>query len=227
MVAKAILVTGSSGAIGHAIVSRLREDSFYTIGMDQRPPDDLGPDIFICADVTDSEAHNLVRTSMPGDRLWGLVFCAGIYPIVSLDNYDEATWDDVFGVNVKSIFQMASGLRKEIAHGGRVVIISSAAAVVGSRDIGYSASKAAALGVMRSLAIELRSDEILVNAVNPGIIESPMSLRMSIDRRQEHVRRTLLGRAGVPSEIAAAVSYLVDPRTGYITGTSINVDGGL
>ncbi len=224
-----VVVTGSSGGIGTAIVADLREQGARVVGVDQRPPTGAAPDTFLAGDVTSEETLNLLATAVSdcSGGLWGVVHAAGQYPITRLDEYTPELWRVVQAVNVEALFRIVGRLRCQIGPGGRVVAIASGAAHVGSRDPGYSASKAAVNGLVRSLAMELAEQDILVNAVTPGVIDTPMSARMDPDRRARHLGQSLLGRAGTPLEVAVAVRFLLDPENTYMTGASLDVNGGL
>lgn len=225
---QSVLVTGSAGAIGRAVIARLAAAGYGTIGVDVQPAGAGAPDRFVQADAASREGLEAVGAILSeNEKLWGVVACAGLYPIRALDEYSDELWDEVLDVNAGSVFRLARELRKRITAGGRIVVVASGAAHAGSRDVGYSASKAAALGVVRGLAAELAKNGILVNAVTPGIVESPMSGRMASTRRDAHVQSTLLKRMARPDEIAVAVAFLLDPDNSYITGASIDVNGGL
>ncbi len=222
-----VLLTGSSGAIGAATIAELQRQGYEVLGVDKQPPPEGGPepDSFVLADVTSDSGLDSVADAA-GD-LWGFVHGAGIYPIVGLEDYTEQLWTEVNAVNAAAAFRLVQLLRPRFEPGGRVVMIASGAGHLGSRDPGYAASKAALLGLVRSLAVELGSEQILVNAVTPGVIDTPMSARMSNDRREHHEAGTVLGRAGRPSEVAVVVGFLLDSRNTYMTGASIDVNGGL
>lgn len=222
-----VLVTGSSGAIGSAVVTRLAAERRTTIGIDLLSPTTCAPVHFVHADVTTGDGLAAAEAALADEQLWAVVACAGAYPIVSLDAYSDELWNTVLDVNAGSVFRLVRALRGRIRPGGRIVVVASGASHAGSRDVGYSASKAAALGLVRGLAAELAPSGILVNAVTPGITDSAMSARMPADRRQRHVERTLLGRMAQPDEIAVAVSFLLDPANSYMTGASVDVNGGL
>jgi 3-oxoacyl-[acyl-carrier protein] reductase len=147
--------------------------------------------------------------------------------MVPFEDYSVELWDRVHAVNVRAAFQLAQALAPHMLPGGRMVFVASGAGHVGSRDVAYSASKAGLLGLVRSLAVALGPREILVNAVSPGVVETPMSQAMPAERREEHIRRTAVGRIGSPAEVAEAVGFLLDPANRYVTGASIDVNGGL
>ena len=223
-----VLLTGSSGAIGTATIEELRRQGGYEVlGVDQQPPPEDGtePDSFLLADLTSST--DLDAVAKAARNLWGFIHCAGIYPIVDLKDYTEQLWAEVNAINVAAAFRLVQLLRSSIDPGGRVVMVASGAGHLGSCDPGYATSKAALLGLVRSLAGELGPRQVLVNAVTPGVIETPMSARMSSARREHHEVSTALGRAGRPSEVAVVVGFLLDPRNTYVTGASIDVNGGL
>jgi NAD(P)-dependent dehydrogenase (short-subunit alcohol dehydrogenase family) len=160
------------------------------------------------------------------DRIWGLVYAAGIYPIEPFDTYRLARWKDVIAVNLDAAFRLARALVPALKPDGRIVFVASAAGHLGSRDVAYSVSKAGLLGLTRSLAKNLAKESILVNAVCPGIIDTPMSRRMSARGRRSAVAGSLLGRIGTVREVAVAVEFLLEPRNTYMTGSCIAVDGG-
>jgi 3-oxoacyl-[acyl-carrier protein] reductase len=149
-----------------------------------------------------------------------------VYPIVSFSEYTLELWNEVHAVNVTGAFIAARELRNVISRGGRIVTVVSGAAHVGSRDLGYSASKAALLGLTKSLAMNLAEQGILVNAVCPGPIESAMSQRMPAERVGEYKQKMLLGRFGTPEEVASVVDFLLSPENSFMTGATVDVNGG-
>lgn len=226
----AVFLTGAAGDIGGAIVARLASAGYSIIGLDKTPPtnDESFVDFLHC-DL--NQEKDLVRSCRRIKRrhgpLWAFVHCAGLYPIVPLSEYSVDLWNEVENVNLKSAFIIAQELRGDIARGGRIVLISSAAAHLGSRDIGYSATKAGILGLARGLAKSLAQDDILVNCICPGLISTQMSARMNAEHFSKTRSAIPLGRPGRPQEIAVCVSFLLDSENTYMTGASIDVNGGL
>ncbi len=227
MSARSVIVTGSSGAIGRATVADLRDHGHTLIGIDREgpPTGDLAPDVFIEADL--GEAGQIEALASRAERLWGVVHAAGVYPIRRLGDYSAELWRDVQAVNLEAAFRLVQVLRPAIVPGGRVVMVASGAGQAGSRDPGYAASKAGLLGLTRSLAIELAEDEVRVNAIAPGLIDTPMSERMDHERRQAHISQSLLRRAGRPEEVAVGIRFLLDPANSYMTGATLDLNGGL
>jgi NAD(P)-dependent dehydrogenase (short-subunit alcohol dehydrogenase family) len=225
-----VLVTGSAGDIGTAIVHRLHDEGYSVVGLDKDSPEDESRYAgFYQVDLRSDEeiyraSEDILRVHSP---LWSLVYCAGVYPIKPFDDYDLGTWDEVNAVNIRGAFQVLKFLRGAITPGGRVVLIASGAAHVGSRDIGYSASKAAMLGLVRGLTKVLAPHGILINAICPGVISSRMSKRMSPEHIGEYTKAIPLGRVGAPAEVAVGVSFLLDAENTYMTGATIDINGGL
>lgn len=224
-----VLIVGCSGGIGSEISAQLHTIGYELIGIDREKPRQA--DIFSRFYKTDLRATGEVlaacRKAKSAGELWAIVYVAGIYPIVAAEDYGIALWDEVHSVNVRSAFIIFKELAPRIRKGGRIVTIVSGAAHVGSRDLAYSASKAGLLGLTKSLALNLAKKGILVNAVCPGVIETKMSARMNPKDVEAYKKKILLGRKGSPAEVAVAVEYLLNPKNTYMTGATIDVNGGL
>jgi NAD(P)-dependent dehydrogenase (short-subunit alcohol dehydrogenase family) len=224
---KRIVVFGCSGDIGTAITKRVVA-SFSVSGVDMvvGSPDSTTP--MFRADLrVDEDLKNACIWAQTGEPLWALVFAAGVYPIIPFEEYTLREWDETFDINVRSAFYACRTLAPTILAGGRIVLIASAAAHSGSRDIAYSSTKAALLGLTRSLAQNLAPQRILVNAICPGPIATQMSNRMAAEHKDFWLSRVPLGRFGTADEVAVAVEYLLEERNSFMTGTCLDIDGGL
>ena len=159
-----------------------------------------------------------------------LVNNAGITRDNLLARLTEADWDAVLSVNLKAAFltmkTVTRGMMKR--RSGRVVNIASVVGVVGNKgQANYSASKAGLIGLTKTVAKELASRNVLVNAVAPGFIETDMTAALPPQARQALSARIALGRLGTPADIASVVAFLASEGASYITGQVIVVDGGM
>lgn len=163
---------------------------------------------------------------------WGelnvLVNNAGIYPFVPFEKMTEADWDKVITVNLKSQFLCTQAALGLMPAGGRIIAISSIAALVGFAGLThYCATKGGVSAFVRALALETASKKITVNAVAPGAIETPgASQSLSDEAMKSTIAAIPAARMGQPEDIAAAVVFLASPQAAYITGQTITVDGG-
>ncbi len=186
-------------------------------------------------DVTDSSAHGpaLAEALDSLESIGGFVHAAGISGPMSIDFIDEATWDPVLDVNVRAAALLLRALLEPFraaGPGSAAVLVSSIEGLFGSAMLAaYCSSKAAVLGLMRSVAHRYAIDGFRVNAVCPGAVATPM-LIPAFDLpgfRQRIEERTPLGRIADPAEIARPIRFLLSDEASFVTGTHLVVDGGM
>ena len=246
---KTILITGAAGGIGRAAVSLFAQNGWRVIGVDRQPfaalsgAEGFPPNgLFIQADVARPEDMQSIFEQAHAftDSLDALVNNAALQVAKPLVETTVEEWDAVMAANLRSVFlgvKLAYPLLK--AQGGAAVVnVSSVHAVQTSANIAaYAASKGGILALTRAMAIEFAPDQVRVNAVLPGAVDTPM-LRAGLDRghvghgdMQERLdnlaRKTVNGRVGQPAEIAHAIYFLADnEQSSFMTGQALVVDGG-
>lgn len=234
------LVTGGTRGIGLAIVRALRRDGARVIAISssQRNIDafreEFGDDALASAelaDVRDRDELKAVRDRMDGLDI--LVPNAGVNTRVKALDLEDAALRDMLQTNLYGVFVTCQvfGPLLFARPGGRVVVTSSFAAIHGL-DVraAYTATKAGLSGLVRSLAIEWGPKGVTVNAVGPGIIETPLT-RAYMDQHPERVAATIentpLRRIGTPEDVADVVAFLASDGARFITGQTVYVDGGI
>lgn len=241
---KTMLITGAAGGVGRATVQYFHQRGFTVIGVDRQPKyaDFPANGFYIQADISTAEnvaqIYELARAFSP--TLNVLVNNAGYQVTKPLLQTTVEEWDLVMASNLRSVFlgaRLAHPLMKA-AGGGAIVNISSVHAVATSANIAaYAASKGGLLALTRAMAIEFAPDNIRVNAVLPGAVDTPM-LRAGFQRgrsaelpEEEQLAalaaKTVDGRVGQPDEIASVIYFLADSaQSSFITGQGLLVDGG-
>ncbi len=172
--------------------------------------------------LKDMEANG----GMPGI----LVNNAGITRDNLLLRMSEEEWDSILDTNLKSVYRMAKAVLRSMtkARKGRIISISSVVGATGNPgQVNYAAAKAGIVGFTKALAREVGSRNITINAVAPGFIDTDMTRALPEAARTALLGQIPLGRLGTPEDIAAAVAFLASPRAGYITGTTLHVNGGM
>lgn len=223
-----IILIGCNGSIGKEIGNSLHNNEYFVIGVDVSEKDDTSSvNDFYSTDLNSpAQISNLCQNIKLQGEIWGLVFAAGIYPVRKFEDYTNDLWDEVMNVNLKSCFLILKEIINQISYGGRIIFITSGASYLGSQDVAYSVSKSGLQGLSRGLAKYFGS-KILVNTISPGIIETKMSEKMDEKRKEETVNNTFLKRIGSPAEITSAILFLLDENNSYMTGATIDINGGL
>jgi 3-oxoacyl-[acyl-carrier protein] reductase len=237
---KRALVTGGSGAIGSAVCRSLAADGHHVfIHANTRRKEAQAVADAITAhggsaqvlvfDVTDANAvASALRPLVDDEPIQILVNNAGIHDDAVFPGMRTDQWRSVIDVSLNGFYHVTQALMMPMIRSrwGRIINMSSVAALTGNRgQVNYSAAKGALNAATKSLALEIASRGITVNAVAPGIIDSEMS-RDAFDA-QAIDRMVPMKRAGKPEEVADLVSFLASPRAAYITGQIISVNGGL
>ncbi len=251
---KVAVVTGASRGIGAAIAARLARDGAAVVLSANEPAihrvahsikTQGGQVLSVEADVT--VVADVARLYDEAERAFGRVHIsvqnAGVITIARVEDLDEAAWDKVMAVNTKGVFlcckEAIARIRKH-GQGGRLINTASGQARQGFVFTPhYAASKFGVLGITQSLAKEVAKEAITVNAFCPGIIETDMwTYNDQVwgkllgdyapgELMKEWVGSIPMGRAGQGDDVAGLVSFLAGPDASYITGQTINVDGGL
>jgi NAD(P)-dependent dehydrogenase (short-subunit alcohol dehydrogenase family) len=231
MGAKIAIVTGCRGAIGRAICTELRTIGFRVTGIDQAAEGAGDVDRYIDCDLADTAAimDALQRIGAEGRDIDVLVNNAGVYEPKGFFDLTAADFDHAMAVNARAIFVLSQEVARWMiaaGRGGSIVNIASIAGKLGSPIVPYGASKAAAIGLTKSLARVLAPHRIRVNAIAPGVIESAMSARVAPTQMERQLAVVPMARMGAPAEIARVVAFLAQEGSSYMTGSILDVNGG-
>ncbi len=237
---KNALVTGGSGAIGAAICHKLAADGHHVYvhansGIDRAAAvvamitDAGGSAEAISFDVADAaETSGTLARVLEAGPIQVLVNNAGIHDDAVMPGMQAEQWRRVIDVSLNGFFNVTQPLLMPMigTRWGRIVNISSVAAITGNRgQTNYAAAKAGLHGATKSLSLELASRNITVNAVAPGIIDSPMS--EGAFPKETIAQLVPMKRAGTPEEVADLVAFLASDRAAYISGQIISINGGM
>jgi len=236
------LVTGASRGIGQAISLALGKQGAKVVGtattqkgaaaiqssFDAQGMQGLG----LVLDVTDADSIASVMTQIkdtPGAPSI-LVNNAGITRDNLLVRMKDDEWTAVIDANLSSIFRLSKACLRGMmkARHGRIINIASVVAATGNPgQTNYSAAKAGMIGFSKSLAREVGTRGITVNAIAPGFIDTDMTRNLAADQRESLISQIPLGRLGAVDDVASAAVFLASPQAAYITGETLNVNGGM
>ena len=237
-----VMVTGSTRGIGKDIAQAFGKEGAIVIilgrnaqqaqkAQDELTKEGIRAEKFVC-DVTNlKNVQEIVEKIVDKHKSVDiLVNNAGITKDNLLLRMSESDWDEVIAINLKGVFNCTKVITRIMlkAQKGKIINISSIIGLTGnSGQANYAASKAGIIGFTKSIAREIASRGITVNAVAPGYIETDMTLKLKENTRQEIQKNIPLGRLGSPKDVAGVCLFLASPQADYITGQTIVVDGGL
>jgi acetoin reductase-like protein len=244
------VVTGAGQGIGRAIACRLARDGFAISIIDinaaaldrvKQEIEDLGASVLaIRADLTKlDEIQRVINRSAEWGQISVLVNNAGRVLITPFLEIAEEEWDAIMTLNLKTVFFTMQFALPRMSEGGRIINLSSISGRSGRPDQAhYAAAKCAVISLTQSAALSFASKGITINAVCPGVVDTPMTTAIHQIRANalgitpeeslsRMVARIPLGRLESPDDVAGAVSFLCSPDAAYITGQSLNVCGGM
>ncbi len=241
---RVMLITGAAGGVGRATVHYFTQKGWRVIGVDRAPfgPEFPASGLFIQADISKPDNIHIIyeKAGAFTGKLDAVINNAAVQIAKPLIETTLEEWDMVMASNLRSVFvgaKLAYPLLKQDG-GGAIVNMSSVHAVATSANIAaYATSKGGVLALTRAMAIEFAPDNIRVNAILPGAVDTPMlraglnrghvSGESVLDRLENLARKTVNGRVAQPEEIASAIYFLADnTQSSFMTGQALVIDGG-
>lgn len=240
---KCAVVTGASRGIGRAIALQLASEGAKVVvnysGSEQKAQEVVeeiknngGEAIAVQANVADTDSvQNLMKTALDTyGSIDILVNNAGITRDNLLMRMKDDEWDDVINTNLKGVFLCTKAVTRQMMkqRAGRIINISSIVGVAGNAgQANYVAAKAGVIGLTKTTAQELASRNILVNAIAPGFITTEMTEGLPEDLKEAMLKQIPLAKLGQPEDIAKAVVFFASDSANYITGQTLQIDGGM
>ncbi|MCX4029815.1 SDR family oxidoreductase [Endozoicomonas sp. SM1973] len=237
---KVAIITGGNSGIGFATARKFHEEGASVVisarnkQLLDSAAKELGEDILaIQGDITQvNDVQNVVNQVVAQFGRIDIVFAnAGLGEFTDFPTADGNHYDEIFDVNVKGVVSVIQTAMPYLKSGASIVINGSISGLTGFQRLhAYSASKGAVCALTRSLAAELAGSNIRVNAISPGLIDTPIHVKMGVfgkDIRENAEKSIPLKRIGTSQEVANVVSFLASDEASYMTGTNIVVDGGL
>lgn len=234
MAERSVLVTGGSGGIGRAIIQRCIEDGYQIINLDLVPPKNpMQGETHYQADLTDPQAaRDVLQRITREHNVLRVINNAGFIRPATLENASIEDFEAVCALNLRAPMLVAQSVQPlmQAARFGRIINISSRAALGKELRTVYSATKAGLLGMTRTWALELAPYGVTVNAIGPGPIATELFLSGNppdSPKTKKILESIPVKRMGEPEDIAHAVASLLDDRAGFITGQVLYVCGGM
>ncbi|KGJ92765.1 3-oxoacyl-ACP reductase FabG [Thalassotalea sp. ND16A] len=236
---KTALVTGASRGIGKAIAEQLISQGATVIGTatSESGADNISAYLGdngkgYALNVTDNDSIAALFTSIKADfgGIDILVNNAGITRDNLMMRMKDAEWDDIINTNLNSLFKISKAVMRPMMknRNGRIINIGSVVGSMGNAgQVNYATAKAGLLGFTKSLAKEVASRGITVNAIAPGFIDTDMTKELNDEQKQAIFSQVPANRLGKPEEIAATVAFLASDAAAYINGETIHVNGGM
>ena len=236
---KNALITGASGGIGSAIARKLHAAGAKVAlsGTRQEPLESLANDLGERAYILPCNLNDMAAVeALPKQAIDALgsldilVNNAGITRDNLFMRMSDEEWQSVINVNLPATMKLCKGALRGMmkSRWGRIINISSVVGATGNPGQGnYAASKAGMVGMSKSLAYEVASRGITVNVVAPGFIATAMTDKLADDRKEAILAQIPAGRMGAAEDIASAVGYLASDGAGYVTGSTLHVNGGM
>ncbi len=226
------LITGASKGIGRATADYLAQQGHQIIGIARRPPSDPFPGNFVTVDLANLEQTESVLAELTERySITGLINNVGLSQSQPLEEINLRDFSNVLDLNLRPAVQIAQAVLPAMKQSGwgRIVNISSLAALGFPSRTSYAAAKAGLISLTRTWALELAKTGITVNAIAPGTIETEMFHEKNFpgsEGEQGYLNMIPMGRFGQPREIAAAIAFFCSDEAAFITGQTLFVDGG-